>query len=171
MAAGDPWSIEAWTELALDWQHALGAWSAWWLGITEGVPAGRSARAQPSMAPAGPFDPAAVTRLHERYAERFAALWQRAVGEQPAAPRVTEDRRFASPAWREQPFFAWVRDAYLLYSEYLAELASLAQLPPEEKRRLEFSTRQFADAVAPSNFPATNPDVIARALATEGASL
>ncbi len=81
------------------------------------------------------------------------------------------DRRFHAAAWREQPFFALMMQSYLLYGEYLRELAHLAPLPPDEKRRLEFATRQYVDALAPTNFPATNPEVIARAIATEGESL
>jgi polyhydroxyalkanoate synthase len=50
-------------------------------------------------------------------------------------------------------------------------MTSLAKLPAAEKRRLEFSVRQFVDAIAPTNFPATNPDVLNRALETDGASV
>jgi polyhydroxyalkanoate synthase len=50
-------------------------------------------------------------------------------------------------------------------------MTSLAKLPATEKRRLEFSIRQFVDAIAPTNFPATNPDVLNRALETDGASV
>ena len=81
------------------------------------------------------------------------------------------DRRFSSAVWREQPFFAWVKQSYLLYGEYLKAIAALATLPAAEKRRLEFSMRQFVDAIAPTNFPATNPDVLKRALETDGASV
>lgn len=183
---GDPWSMESWAELALEWQRALGECAAWWAGVAAGAPATRRrGSATPGTcdarqpASASPFDAEKMQRLHERYSARLADLWAGVSGAParpaPAASRATshatEDRRFASPAWREQPWFAWVREAWGLYAEYLTELASLAQLPPEEKRRLEFSTRQFVDAMAPSNFPATNPDVIERAIVTEGASL
>ena len=118
-----------------------------------------------------PFDPARVRQLQESFAPRFARLW--APGAPMPAPSTppAADRRFKSAAWREQPYFAWLREAYLLYADYLTGLAALAQLPPAEKRRLEFSTRQLVDAMAPSNFPATNPDVIARAIETQGASI
>src|SRR4029434_10886253 len=82
-----------------------------------------------------------------------------------------DDRRFRTTAWREQPYFAFLRQAYLLYAEYMQEQARRAPLPEHEKRRLEFTTRQYLDAIAPTNFPATNPDVLAKAFATEGASL
>jgi polyhydroxyalkanoate synthase len=82
-----------------------------------------------------------------------------------------DDRRFAAPAWRELPYFALLKEGYLLYADYLRDLAALAQLPPHERQRLQFATRQYVDALAPSNFPSTNPEVIERALVTEGQSL
>jgi polyhydroxyalkanoate synthase len=118
------------------------------------------------------FDLAAVAALNASFAPRIQALWTHALlPQRGSAEDANRDRRFASPAWREQPYFAWLRDAYLLYGEYLRALASLAQLPAAEKRRLDFAVRQYVDAIAPSNFPATNPDVIARAIETGGESL
>ena len=81
------------------------------------------------------------------------------------------DRRFAGRAWRELPYFALLKDSYLLYADYLRELAALAHLPPAEQQRLRFATRQYVDAIAPTNFPATNPEVLELALRTEGQSL
>jgi polyhydroxyalkanoate synthase len=126
-----------------------------------------------------PFDPQSLVALHESYKLRFAQLWSAAADalSTPGAtmPQIVGDapgdRRFSSAVWREQPFFAWVKQAYLLYGEYLMAMTSLAQLPPTEKHRLEFSVRQFIDAIAPTNFPATNPDVLNRALETDGASV
>ena len=67
------------------------------------------------------------------------------------------------------PYFALVRQSYLLASAYLTDLAALAQLPDHDKERLGFVVRQYIDALAPTNFAATNPEVIERALATDGA--
>ena len=125
-----------------------------------------------SAVPATPFDPAAVAALNASFVPRVEALWLSGVAAPDrAATDSPRDRRFASPAWREQPYFAWLQEAYLLYGEYLRKLAALAHLPAAEKRRLEFAVRQYVDAIAPSNFPATNPDVIARAIETHGESL
>jgi poly[(R)-3-hydroxyalkanoate] polymerase subunit PhaC len=120
-----------------------------------------------------PFDPAEVAALNASFVPRFQQLWMHTLNRQPAPASETgnRDRRFVSAAWREQPYFAWLRESYLLYGEYLNDLASLAHLPPAEKRRLAFAVRQYVDAVAPTNFPATNPDVIARAIETEGESI
>src|SRR3989442_15211741 len=128
------------------------------------------------MTPA--FDPQAMAALAARYAPRFQALWTMAQGlsgGSKALPPVAEprkgDRRFAAAAWRDEPYFAFLMQLYLLHDEYLTELAALAQLPPMDKRRLAFATRQYLDAIAPTNFPATNPEVLRRALETQGASL
>ena len=126
-----------------------------------------------------PFDPQPLVALHDAFKVRFAQLWAAAAGAlaAPGAPMpqlvadAPGDRRFSSAAWREQPYFAWVKQAYLLYGEYLTAMTALAQLPPAEKRRLEFSVRQFVEAIAPTNFPATNPDVLSRAIETDGASM
>ena len=136
---------------------------------------------EPRMAPGAriPFEPGPLAALHASFKPRFANLWAAAMQAlaTPGAsmPELVEeadgDRRFASPIWHRQPYFSWIRQAYLLYGEYVRAMASLAQIPPEEKRRLEFSMRQFVEALAPTNFPATNPEVLERAVKTEGASV
>jgi len=125
-------------------------------------------------APVSPlFDPGAVVALNERFAPRVHALWTSMMGDPPPADasQGVDDRRFASRAWRELPYFAFLKESYLLYSDYLRELAAIAQLPPDDRQRLQFATRQYVDAIAPTNFPATNPEVLERALETEGQSL
>ncbi|MEO7156968.1 MAG: class I poly(R)-hydroxyalkanoic acid synthase, partial [Vicinamibacterales bacterium] len=77
----------------------------------------------------------------------------------------------AAAEWHELPYFALLQQHYLLSAEYLKEVAMLAPLPDPDKQRLKFLTRQAIDALAPTNFPATNPEVIKRALKTDGASL
>lgn len=136
-------------------------------------PADAAARAAvPGLVP--PERAAALTR---DYQAGLARLWDAALRTQPGAslpeivPLAADDRRFRGPAWREQAFHSLVLQAYLLHASYLTGLAEAATLPPAEKRRLQFMTRQYVDAMSPSNFPATNPDVVARALETDGESL
>ncbi len=80
------------------------------------------------------------------------------------------DRRFRAAAWRSSPFHSLLLQAYLLHAAYLNELAANATLPDAQRKRLQFMTRQYVDAFAPTNFPATNPEVLERAIATEGAN-
>lgn len=183
MAATHPTASNAWPDLARQWQELLARYVQAWLPTASrpGFAATTDAvLTMPAPAPAAlPFDPAAIVALNERFAPRFQALWAAAqgglAGDAAAVPQVAtpapNDRRFSSPAWSEQPYFAYLKQAYLLYAEYLNALVAAANLQPDERKRLQFVTRQYLDAIAPSNFPATNPDVIARAVETEGASL
>jgi polyhydroxyalkanoate synthase subunit PhaC len=105
-------------------------------------------------------------------------LWQHMLAHQPettaqpVVPGVTRDRRFASEAWSSSPVYDYLRQAYVLNSRFLNELA--ANMPSDdakESARVRFLTAQFVDAMSPSNFAATNPEVIQKALATEGRSI
>ena len=130
-----------------------------------------------SRASAEPFIPAErFAALTRDYQAKLAMLWQAVATATPGAPLPevaplpTHDPRFRARAWRDSPFHSLLAQAYLLHGEYLMALADNAVLPDAERKRLKFLTRQYVDAIAPSNFPATNPDVLARALATDGAS-
>jgi polyhydroxyalkanoate synthase len=88
----------------------------------------------------------------------------------PVAPPKT-DRRFTGPEW-QYPAFAAAAQAFLL-TEELAEKAArdVPGLAPSRQASMAFLTRQFLDAVSPSNFPMTNPTVLARTLQTGGANI
>jgi polyhydroxyalkanoate synthase len=169
-----------WPELIEQWQAAGKRWADWWTASAVSpaaaapVELGNAALSFPLPATAW-VDPAAATRLTEQYNARLEALWARvlsgAATEQPAKTTDTHDRRFAARQWHEYPYFAWLKDAYLLYGDYLRELAALAEADEESKRRLKFLARQYVDAIAPSNFLATNPEAITLALESGGASL
>jgi polyhydroxyalkanoate synthase len=161
------------------WQ-ALGAqWAQWWTQAAAGLPAtslpyselGNSSIALPAVTDAW-IDPSAAAALTEQFNLKLEALWLRTLQGGPKDAAATHrDRRFATREWREQPYFALLKDAYLLYAEYLNELAELAQADSATKKRIEFMVRQYVDAIAPSNFLATNPDALKLALESGGASL
>ena len=74
-----------------------------------------------------------------------------------------KDKRFKDNVWEEHATFAWFKEAYFTYAKWLEE--AMQQLPQDdftaiELRRLNFVMKQFLDAIAPSNFPATNPEVL-----------
>ncbi len=83
-----------------------------------------------------------------------------------------EDRRFADPAWRSQPFFALLHQVYLLLSERIVGLAEEVEgIDPARKAQLVFAARVLVDALSPANFPLTNPTAIGKARETSGESL
>ncbi len=165
-------------DVAAGWPEAAREWTAWWTRAAL-PPEAHAAFPDSAVAPVPPIvAPDTAAAISARYRQRFAELWQASLAAAPAGaappdivPSQPGDRRFSSAEWRELPFFALLRQAYLLYGEFLQELAAHADLPPEERKRLGFMTKQYIEAIAPTNFPATNPDVVKRAIATEGRSL
>src|SRR6201995_6124169 len=81
------------------------------------------------------------------------------------------DRRFKDDAWNHSPFYELLKQSYLLGSKQLTELVDQAQVDDKSKLQLRFYARQFIDAMSPSNFPATNPEVIRSAIQTRSKSL
>lgn len=130
------------------------------------------------------MDPKALATLNAEYAARMQALWAHvhsatATASNGAGPnRIADlvdppagDRRFVASEWSELPYFSLLKQSYLLACEYLHKSVRLLPLPVDERRRVAFATRQALDALAPTNFLATNPEAISRAFATEGASV
>jgi polyhydroxyalkanoate synthase len=81
------------------------------------------------------------------------------------------DRRFKDASWREQPYYDLLKQTYLLGSRHLHEFVNMAQVDDRTRLQLRFYACQFIDAMSPSNFPATNPEVIRKAIETRSASL
>jgi polyhydroxyalkanoate synthase subunit PhaC len=91
-------------------------------------------------------------------------------GEEPRMPR--SDRRFADPRWRDQPFFALIHQAYLMFAERMEAMAEGVEgIDPARHEQLRFLTRAIVDALSPANFALTNPIALQRAIETKGESL
>ena len=86
--------------------------------------------------------------------------------------KAPKDPRFANPLWETHPYFNFVKQQYLINAEALSQAVSDAgDLEPAEKKRLHYFSRQIIDMMSPTNFLATNPDALERAVQTEGESL
>lgn len=91
-----------------------------------------------------------------------------------AAPqdRTPADRRFSNPLWETHPYFNFVKQQYLINAQSLRQaVEDVTDLDPREKNRLSYFSRQIIDMMSPTNFLATNPDALERAIETEGESL
>lgn len=109
--------------------------------------------------------PAELLQVQLDAAKQWGDFWMRAWGHEPGdKPR---DRRFAAPAWQDDPYYRTIRDAYLLASEQLRALVGKG----EETAMVRFLLDQYLNAVAPSNFAMTNPEVVERTIETKGANL
>lgn len=119
-----------------------------------------------------------LARLQKAFAEQHAALWssmlQRKPGEksEPVAAPEPGDRRFSAPEWSESPIYDYVRQAYLVNSGFLKQVSdAMPMADGRAKSRLQFLTRQYLDAMSPSNFAATNPEFVKNAVETKGESI
>lgn len=81
------------------------------------------------------------------------------------------DRRFNSDEWSSSPVFNYIKESYLIASQLLNKAVSNANLDDQGQKKLEFYTKQYIDAMSPTNFAATNPEVIQQAIETKGQSL
>jgi polyhydroxyalkanoate synthase len=111
--------------------------------------------------------------LQQSYFEKQARLWAALASgkRETLAQPGPGDRRFAAKEWRENAYYDYLKQSYLLAAQYLDELVESAQLDPKAKERARFAARQWIDAMCPANFPATNPDALREALDTRGESL
>jgi polyhydroxyalkanoate synthase subunit PhaC len=117
---------------------------------------------------------AAQAALTNQFVELWASTLQRLQGEQAppiAAPDAT-DKRFADPAWRDNPYFDFIKQAYVLTAHWADDLVKRADdLKPHERQKAQFYLRQVTAALSPSNFIATNPEVLRATLAESGDNL
>ncbi len=103
------------------------------------------------------------TRLGRDYLELWAAAARRLAGEQatPVAAPGPSDQRFADPEWSSNQFYDFVKQAYLLTVRWANKfVADAAELDPHTRQKAEFYVRQIANALSPSNFVLTNPELL-----------
>ena len=90
----------------------------------------------------------------------------------PAEDTPPEDKRFANPLWQTHPYFRAIKVQYQISAEAMrSAVEDLEGLSPRDKKRVEFFAGQIIDLFAPTNYLATNPDALERAVQTEGESL
>ncbi|MEP1201034.1 PHA/PHB synthase family protein [Tateyamaria sp.] len=89
----------------------------------------------------------------------------------PADPGP-KDRRFANPLWDTHPYFNFVKQQYLINAAAVEQaIDDVSDMDSKEKQRLAYFSRQILDMMSPTNFLATNPDALEKAVETEGQSL
>ncbi len=90
----------------------------------------------------------------------------------PVVPPAPGDKRFASPEWEQSPFFDWLRQSYLYASRWAGEMVEKAEgLDPHTRAKAAFYTRLISSAVSPSNFVATNPELLRATIENKGENL
>jgi polyhydroxyalkanoate synthase len=102
-------------------------------------------------------------------------LWQRTAQHMFGLGEASEpikDKRFRNPAWSENAIFDYIKQSYLVTADsILSTVQKVEGLDDKTAHKIEFYTRQFVDAIAPSNFIASNPEVLQTTLRTGGENL
>src|ERR1700687_4591904 len=119
-----------------------------------------------------------ATELQMKLGKTYLDLWgssaRRLAGEQaePVIEPPPRDKRFSDPEWKSNQFFEFVMQAYLLTSRWAQDLVRDAEgLDPHTRKKAEFYVQQISNALAPSNFVLTNPEVLRETLGSSGDNL
>ena len=123
-------------------------------------------------------DPQKMVDMQVKFWNDWTNLWGESTrkflngeGKTLYAPEKT-DKRFKSPLWEQSAYFDFIKQSYLLTSRWLESVVENADgLDSETRQKIDFYTRQYIDAIAPTNFILTNPDVLEETLKTGGDNL
>jgi polyhydroxyalkanoate synthase len=113
------------------------------------------------------------TRIGQSFLDLFETMSKRLAGEPAptvAAPEM-RDKRFADPEWSTNPYFDFLKQAYLLAAMWANTLVAEAKLDPAVRQKAEFYLKQIANALSPSNFILTNPELWRITLASNAENL
>ena len=140
-----------------------------WMPLAEGLQGMAGGQWLPQLA----ANAAQFAAQQAAYLERQTRLWSALLAgtSEPVAKPDAGDRRFSAREWRENRYYDYLRQSYLLAARFLNDLVDAAELDAAAKERLRFAARQWIDAMSPANFAATNPQVIRKAVESGGESL
>jgi polyhydroxyalkanoate synthase len=116
----------------------------------------------------------AQTALSKKFIELWGSSLKKFTGEK--APDVAApdpgDKRFADPEWRENPYFDFIKQAYVLTSRWADDLVRRAdELDPHTREKASFYLKQVTAALAPTNFLPTNPELLRTTISESGENL
>lgn len=116
-------------------------------------------------------NPAQLLEAQENLLDEIHGLWGKALFPEEETQEQC-DKRFRHEAWESNPYFIFLKGYYLVTSRWLKNLISeIDGIDEETKAKLTFYTHQFVEAVSPTNFPLTNPEVLEELIKTDGVSL
>lgn len=123
-------------------------------------------------------DPVGLAEKQLNFMQDYMFLWQkttqRLFGEEqePVITPDSRDRRFKDVAWEQNTLFDFLKQSYLLSARCIQQsVKEVGGLDPHDARKIDFYTRQFIDAMSPSNFLMTNPEVLKATIDSNGENL
>ena len=122
-------------------------------------------------------DPTRTVEAQKSLSTNFLSLWAHTLrrlsgeAEEPIVPFDPSDRRYTAPQWRSSAIFDFLRQAHAITSDWAGNLIARAETDPEIRAKAEFYLRQITSALSPSNFVATNPELLRETLASNAENL
>ena len=123
-------------------------------------------------------DPSRVVQAQSAWSGQLIDLWSESLrrltggAPPPPEPGTPTDRRFAAPEWRQIPAFDFLRQAYLMTTDWASTMVEDADsLDPRTREKARFYLRQVSSALSPSNFLATNPELLKETFDQSGDNL
>ncbi len=124
-------------------------------------------------------NPTQLVQAQADYYQQMMTLWQttsRRLQGETVAPLVESppsDKRFKDDQWQENPYFDFLKQSYLLSVNSVMACVeqAKAQMDAKTAAKVDFYIRQYLDAMSPTNFPHTNPQVLKAAMESGGENL
>jgi polyhydroxyalkanoate synthase len=123
-------------------------------------------------------DPMRMAQTQMRMWHDYWSLWQHSMmklmgqGGQPVAEPLRSDRRFKHGDWQSNFLYDYIKQSYLITAKHLHQsLAGVQGLDEQTAKKVDFYTRQYIDALSPTNFVVTNPEVLRETVASGGQNL
>lgn len=115
--------------------------------------------------------------LQKKYLDDLESLFQKSIDHcdgqnfDPIIAPEKNDRRFKDEEWEKNPIFNYIKQAYLLHGQYLQDIIADSKVDETSKRKITFFLKSVIDALSPTNFAHTNPEVIRETLKRKGDNL
>jgi polyhydroxyalkanoate synthase len=123
-------------------------------------------------------NPTRLMKAQFGFWQDYMSLWQNTarrimgIESEPVIAGDPKDRRFKDEAWKENEVFDFIRQTYLLSARFVQDVVKETDnLDPHTAQKVDFYSRQFIDAMSPSNFLLTNPEVLRKTIETGGENL
>jgi polyhydroxyalkanoate synthase subunit PhaC len=121
-------------------------------------------------------DPQRALQAQTQLFSRFMGVWSDSLkkisGEEVGPEPGANDKRFADEDWSKQAFFSFLKQTYVVTSDWAESLVKNADgLEPHLKHKAEFYVRQISSALSPSNFVLTNPELLRETVSSNGENL
>ncbi|EGQ7832357.1 class I poly(R)-hydroxyalkanoic acid synthase [Vibrio vulnificus] len=119
--------------------------------------------------------PQAILQLQTQWWEQQLQIWQNVAlsgNTQSIIEADKGDKRFSNEAWQSEAMYSFIKQSYLLFSKtYMDTIDAIEGLDEKTKERISFFSRQAINALSPSNFIATNPELLKLTIEKNGENL